>query len=702
MNFLNYITLLTAVVNLLLGILVYLRAKRQALTLAFLIFAILDAIWAYFNFHFLAFHPTVFIFQSQYAFGGALLASAIPWVLYLIEGKPERSKIIFTYLIAIIIFIVPYINGLVIQEIIQTADNQFEFVTGPLFNYFSGLLLVLLVYLLYRLFIGYYHSSGLKKAQLRFVLLGITVFALVSILFGIILPLFNIKPVVAFDAQSSLIWVALTSYAIVAHRLFDIRVIIRRTLVYSGLLLFAIAAYSLIAFSFAALLGQDNALQTQTFVTNLLAATLIAIGFEPLRQWLVRVTDKYLFVGEYDAPAVISELAQTLTNVLDLDEALNTMMKAVTQALRIKQAATFILHYDRETGLSMKRVEAVGYESVAELQLDQRSPVLNYFKESAKALVVVEELEQEDQTANLGRASTQQLIKELSGLEAAIAVPIRATDKLIGILIVGPKLSGDFFTQDDLQFLDIVAKQTAAAIEKSRFYEDDQLKSEFVSIASHELLTPTAAIEGYLSMILDEKMANVDPKAEVYLRKVQTSTRRLAELVKDLLSVSRIESGKIAINKQSIQLEDSIKEAVDEIKVRADQASIKLQYLAPAHPLPKVLADPDRVAQIITNLVSNAIKYNKPKGSITVSADADPKQITVKVADTGIGIAPNHLPHLFEKFYRVHDDSAAAERVGTGLGLFITKAIVELQGGKISVQSEVGKGSAFSFSVPLA
>lgn len=559
---------------------------------------------------------------------------------------------------------------------------------------YNLLFLALLVWVVINLFVLLRTSRGPERAQLYFILLGTIPTSLLGVIFNMLLPSLGDFRYTWVGSGSTLFWLGCLSYAIVAHDLFDIRVIIKRTVVYSGLLLFAISAYSLLVFSLTTLSGGDPVFRTETFTTNLLAASLIAIGFEPLRKWLVRVTDKYLFVGEYDAKQVLAELAQTLSGVLDLDEALQGTMKTVTKALRVKQAATFILHTAKEEGLAVRRVQAIGYKSMAHLIIDKDSPLLNYFSKGHHELLNLDELGEDSKYATL--------IKEMNGLGLAVALPIKVNGKLIGIFAIGPKLSGDIYLAEDLQFLDIVAKQTAAAIEKSRFYEDDQLKSEFVSIASHELLTPTAAMQGYLSMILDEHMAKVDPKAEEYLRKVQYSANRLADLVADLLSVSRIEAGRIVINKQPIEVSAIIESAIEEIKVRADKAKVTLHFIKPDPVPPKVLADPDRVAQVVTNLISNAIKYNKPKGRVEVSVLSEKRFVRVNVTDNGIGIAPNHLPHLFEKFYRVQDDSAAAEKVGTGLGLFITRSIVELQGGKMTVESEVGKGSTFSFTLPVA
>ncbi len=593
-------------------------------------------------------------------------------------------------------------TSLIFADIVGTGANS-KVVPGPaipLFALTTGSLILGAITILIR---RYRSSSGLLKAQLQTLLLGVVISSLLLFItnFVFVVVLKNASFLV-FSPAYFLIFSGFTAYAILAHQLFDIRVIIKRTLVYSGLLLCATIAYSMIIFFFAALFGEQQVFTARTFVANLIAASIIAIIFEPLRRWLVSVTDKYLFVGEYNAQAVTAQLAETLSSVLDLDEALQTMMTVLTRALRVREAAVFILQTDPEKGLIMRRVQAVGYRSVTELTLQPNARLLSYFSEKHNSLIVTEELKQQSDAGRQPNPGLVELVQTLDRFQAAIAVPIRVGDKLIGILVMGPKLSGDVYSANDLQFLDVAAKQTAAAIEKSRFYEDDQLKSEFVSIASHELLTPTAAIEGYLSMILDEKMAQVDPKAEEYLRKVQSSAHRLGELVADLLSVSRIEGGRIVVNKQPIEVSPIIQSVTDELKVKADQAGIKLVYLAPAQPLPKALADPDRVAQIVTNLISNAIKYNRPNGSIELSAQTNGRMIIVSVKDSGIGIDAKHLPHLFEKFYRVQDDTAAAEKIGTGLGLYITRSIVELQGGKIGVQSQPGVGSLFSFSLPLA
>jgi len=257
--------------------------------------------------------------------------------------------------------------------------------------------------------------------------------------------------------------------------------------------------------------------------------------------------------------------------------------------------------------------------------------------------------------------------------------------------------------------------------------ELDKLKTEFVSIASHELLTPISAIMGYLSMILDEKLVPVEEKTRGYLEKVYNSSKRLAKLVEDLLNVSRIEQGRLVIDRQPMQIEDSIQTTVDELAIKAKEQNLELIYHKPEISLSKVYADPDKVKEVLVNLIGNSLKYTD-KGRVEVSVEAKDspfpknhdvvvpeigeassreqgkrdKYIWVHIKDTGIGIPKEAQDEIFEKFHRV-GQWATRETQGTGLGLYISKSIVEVLGGRIWLYSEgEGKGSEFSFSLPVA
>ncbi|KKQ18321.1 MAG: PAS/PAC sensor signal transduction histidine kinase [Berkelbacteria bacterium GW2011_GWA1_36_9] len=287
--------------------------------------------------------------------------------------------------------------------------------------------------------------------------------------------------------------------------------------------------------------------------------------------------------------------------------------------------------------------------------------------------------------------------------------------------------------------LQILSEQLAHA--NSHLKELDKMKTEFVSLASHELLTPVSAIEGYLSMMLDEKLARIDdPKAIHYMDQVYRSAKRLARLVTDMLNVSRIEEGRLLVEKKEVSLTGVITQTIDELKFKAEEKKQKITFQSANHW--ETFGDSDKIKEILINLIGNSIKYSKNPGEIELLLETVPteqvketwgkvegaikdrplddqeaiksavderlkrlvgeRQILIHVKDQGVGIPREELPRLFKKFHRV-GDYTTAESQGTGLGLYITRALVELHHGRVWADSEgQGKGSVFTFSLPEA
>lgn len=238
--------------------------------------------------------------------------------------------------------------------------------------------------------------------------------------------------------------------------------------------------------------------------------------------------------------------------------------------------------------------------------------------------------------------------------------------------------------------------------------ELEEMQVDFVSMAAHELRTPLTSIRGYLSVLLEENQQKgppemmqhkFTPEQEMFLTRINISAGQLMSLVENLLSVSRIERGVFSVNLEQIDWVSMAKQLTVEQKDRAADKKIDLEFINPTQPLPPVMADKIRVGEVLTNLVTNAIKYTQPGGEVKVWLELKDKMIITHVKDTGEGIPQEALPNLFKKFFRVNRKLEQGTK-GTGLGLYISKAIVELHHGQIWVNSEVGKGSVFSFSLP--
>jgi signal transduction histidine kinase len=231
----------------------------------------------------------------------------------------------------------------------------------------------------------------------------------------------------------------------------------------------------------------------------------------------------------------------------------------------------------------------------------------------------------------------------------------------------------------------------------TRFRLVDQLKSDMVSTVSHELKTPLTGLQMAVHLLLEEVVGPLTPKQVELLLAARQDAERLLAMVNDLLDLTRIEQGRLRLDAGPVPAEDLAVEAIGRFEARAREAGVTLE--ATAYPsLPPVRADAERVGHVFDNLIGNALAHTGRGGSIRVSAEADGDSVVFRVADTGAGIPPEHLPRLFEKFYRV----PGAPRGGAGLGLAITREIVAAHGGEIRAESEPGRGTTFTFTLPAA
>lgn len=225
----------------------------------------------------------------------------------------------------------------------------------------------------------------------------------------------------------------------------------------------------------------------------------------------------------------------------------------------------------------------------------------------------------------------------------------------------------------------------------------EAMRTEFVSNVTHELRTPLTSIRGFAETLLEGALDDPDT-ARHFVGIIKRESEHLGRLIEDVLDLSRIETGRWKVRKEPIHLHELAAETVGRLSSKADSLGVDLRIAIPAD-LPALQADPGRLAQVLINLVDNALKYTPSGGSVTVSAEELGAQVQVKVVDTGSGIPRADLPRIFERFYRV-DKARSRATGGTGLGLSIVKHIVEAHGGTVGVDSDTGRGATFFFTLP--
>jgi len=323
------------------------------------------------------------------------------------------------------------------------------------------------------------------------------------------------------------------------------------------------------------------------------------------------------------------------------------------------------------------------------------------------------------------RKSIDKAIKKLNDSKFYALMPILRGGVPIGVIMYSMKITEEEFQSRQREILGVYANHVSIAIENADLYRQlseqlkriekqsqdlsvaneklkilDKAKSEFISIASHQLRTPLTVIKGYVSMLEDGSIGQIDDMAKSTIGKVGESAQRLVDLVNDLLDISRIEKGKMIYDKAKVSIEDLTESVFNELEQPAHNKELEYKFTKPKRALAKLFIDERKVRQVILNLIDNSIKYT-PSGYTHVDVTVKGKEVIVAVTDTGVGLEPGEAERLFKKFQRGAGISVINTE-GVGLGLFVAKKIIEAHDGKIWAESQgKGKGSTFAFSLPL-
>ncbi len=293
-----------------------------------------------------------------------------------------------------------------------------------------------------------------------------------------------------------------------------------------------------------------------------------------------------------------------------------------------------------------------------------------------------------------------------AGIKSYAGVPIKVKNTIIGVLFVHSTRKKAF--SGKMRMLIAFANEAGIAIENARLYKDastvgalreaDRLKTELLANVSHDLRTPLTSIKGYSTTILRHYEKLSDQEKREFLKEIDLASDRLTELIENLLQLSKLEAGGFRMNKEPVSIDSLIANSVDDIQQKAE--GYRFSIKAPRS-LPLVEVDPRRIRQVIDNLLTNAVKYSPEGTEISVVCLSDDQNLTVQVIDQGVGIAANEIEKIFERFYQAASGTSSHKAGGVGLGLAICKGIIEAHKGRIWAQSEIGKGSAFTFTLPL-
>jgi signal transduction histidine kinase len=299
----------------------------------------------------------------------------------------------------------------------------------------------------------------------------------------------------------------------------------------------------------------------------------------------------------------------------------------------------------------------------------------------------------------------------LSGGKGHVFLPIRRKDKSTAGVIL-ESTESNFCPQDTLFFLSRLGDHAAIALSNAQLYSEvqqaNQAKTEYITLVSHELKTPMTSIKGYTELISQGAAGPINDLQSNFLSIIRINVNRMATLVSDLTDISRIETGRLHLEFGAIDLHEVTTEVIHSLQSQLEDKGQDVQITLPEG-LPHVWADRTRLIQVMTNLLSNAHKYSLENTTIRLSAyessnewDAHgvPEVVLIRVEDEGLGISPEDQTRIFQKFFR-SEHPKVRENTGTGLGLHITRSLIEMQGGKIWFESQIDQGTTFYFTVPV-
>lgn len=585
-------------------------------------------------------------------------------------------------------------------------NGSFSLIPGPAIILFAFSHLGLTTWGVIILILKYRKAQGLLKKQLFYFLVGtVLTLTLITLTNFVAVVFFNSMQYTFIGPTFTLFQVGFLTYAIIRHRLFDIRSLVTRTVMYS-LLLFSLTTLIFFSLQFAAQFFTQG---SNSLIVYTLLTLFIALIFAPLKQVFEKLTRNIFYKNPYSSSELLETLGEITRSTLSLHTLGKHTLFELSHTMHLSRGALIINQGDSPP--------QVIHQGFIQKPAYSANTVHNLAEAAKGHLLIFDELEE----------SPEKML--LRHEQISIVMPLRVKTTLHGLLILGEKASGEIYSQQDIDVLEILMPQLSVAIQNALSYEEikgfadtlkdevnnatkdlklanrhlkhlDKLKDEFVFIATHELKNPVTALRGYLSMLEEGIYGPIPPKMKEPFSQMHYSNQQLVDLVNDLLQIARAEAKTLTIATIPVDIKQLIELVCNNLKPLADQKHLTLTYDKPKKDTLMVMGDEARLKEVLNNLISNAIKYSAA-GTITISHENNEDKVITHVQDQGFGIADKDRAKIFTRFFRVEEE-AAKGIPGTGLGLFIVKQIVEKMRGRIWFNSVHGKGTIFSFSLPKA
>ncbi len=713
------IVCLTVLANLALALIVYKNNRKSATNLLLSSLCIVALLWTVFNY--IALTAELEAIKLTYVRLVMVITSVLAPLIYLLAAtfphkKIPKNRIAYAFMIFMTsLSAILATTPLMFRDLEILSNGNFRLIPGLAIIIFGLNSFIFLIWGFAVLIKKFRKSTGLLQKQTGYFLFGmITAWTLSLLTNFVAVVIFNTIQLTFIGPSFNLIMIGTIGYAIIKHRFLDIRLIVARSIAYLLLVSTLAGLYVGGLLALQQFLFTDQVSRQYTIGSAALALAMILL-FQPLLNIFKNVTENIFYKRDYD----VQEFLHNLSNITSHNLILKTLVSEVVEEIKdnLKPIGAAIALVEENNPV---QIQGFGFDN-----LKKENNKSNYVKAlSAFQQALEQKKEQILVFGELEKGAVKNFMREL---DLSIVVPLKMQDKFIGGLLLKRKSSGDIYSADDIRILKIIAPQLAVAVKNAlsfkeiknfnitlrqkiddataelkkankRLKELDKLKNEFVSIASHELRTPMTAIRNYLWMALNRSEEELPAELKEQLQIAYKSVERLIHLVKDMLTVSRIEAGKISLEKEKLDWNAVIEQVYKELQPIAQKKQIDF-CIQPSVEKPVIVGDKNKLMEVLQNIIGNALKFTPENGKVTVAINVARGRVATSVEDTGPGIAADDLKKLFTKFTVINTYEKTKDS-GTGLGLYISKQIVNMHDGTIEVDSKVGEGTTFSIFLP--
>lgn len=598
---------------------------------------------------------------------------------------------------------------LVVKDI-APQEQTYGVIFGPLVWVYGALVIFNICFSLFIIGKGIITRQDIVRKRLMTVGGSLLVAAPLTVIFQFILPATTGEFVFSqFGMIPIFIFAVALYYTVVRHQLFDIKLVAMRTVGYSLTIVTMAGIYVGLAYAVSLVFFRGQIVDGVSFSPlNIALALVLAFVFQPIKRFFDKVTNKLFYRGEYNRDTFFKEFGRILSHDTDLK-------------LLLRQAGEYLeTHLKADSvffALSDLGIYANGHSKSITMTYADVEEIEKHYKNSTS----------DHESIELDSVDNQAIKEIMLRHNVHIILPLISKNRILGFLFLGEhKARG--YSRRDITVLESIVNELTIAIQNSISVEEirelnatlqqsineatkelrtknrqlrklDEVKDEFLSIASHQLRTPLTSIKGYVDMLLEGDFGEISKRQREVLDDVFSSSERMVQLINDFLNVSRIQTGKFILELRPTDLIEMVQKEVRLMASSLEQRNLQID-LSHDKVIPPLNIDPDKLRQVIVNMIDNAVYYSKPNTVIKIALKQVDKHIVFTVTDTGIGVPAKEQAHLFGKFFRA-SNARKRRPDGTGVGLYLSKKIVSDHGGEVIFKSTEGKGSTFGFRLPI-